>query len=115
MGSEGLPYACRGVPVSPGARIVRERLAGDISQRLEHPTTGLGVQGVVFREVEQPRHGRPTLAVTQHPGLGEPASRALPNQRRRIVVKDPKQRLDRFIRRQIGEAFDRPRGEKGLR
>ena len=39
----------RAVPISPGGRLVRQVLAGDVAQSLEHPAMGLRVQGWVIR------------------------------------------------------------------
>jgi len=46
------------VPVSPCRRLPRQRLSGDVAQRLEDPRTRLLVQRGVFGKVEQTRDGR---------------------------------------------------------
>jgi hypothetical protein len=73
------------VPMSPGVRIGRQRHTGNISQRLEHPPTGLRVQGKVAGEVEQSGHSGAALRLSQHAGLRQAASRTLENGRGRVI------------------------------
>src|SRR5438552_13171742 len=98
----------RAVPVSPGGRLVRQVLAGDVAQSLEHPAVSLRVQGWVIRIIQQSRNCGATLLLTEHAGLREGTSGAFTYKRRRVIVKSLQQRSDGLVSAQESQALDRP-------
>src|SRR5207249_5164137 len=76
-------------------------LTGDVAQCLINPFARLWIERRVFRKLQQPWHGRAPLLLAQHPGLSQPARRALADHRRRVVMKNIEQRRDGLISSQI--------------
>jgi len=67
------------VPISPDGRLVRQILAGDVAQSLEHPAVGLRVQGWVVRVIQQLWNCSAALLLTEHAGLRQVTSGAFTN------------------------------------
>src|SRR5438034_1401992 len=96
------------VPISPRGGIVRQALTGDVAQCLINPFARFWIERRVFRKLQQPWHGRAPLLLAQHPGLSQPARRALADHRRRVVMKNIEQRRDGLISSQIRQPLDCP-------
>src|SRR5437667_887447 len=96
------------VPISPGGRLVRQILARDVAQSLEHPAVGLRVQGWVIRVIQQLWNCGAALLLTEHAGLCEVTSGAFTDKSRRVIMKSLQQRSDGLVSAHEPQALDRP-------
>lgn len=104
-----------GPPFAPGFRVSAKGSAGNGLQGGVHQVLSLSVKRVVIQEIQKLRNGGQALFAGEHAGTRQISGRALANLLCGIMGQNGKQRVDRFLGAQHGQAFHCPEARQLIR